>query len=243
VRPKAVVGGVACGLCGRAVDVGVTGAGHGPLDVAEPELRSPSSDHTNYGLNGGTSNGGEALDRTCSMAGWSPGLTEVGQDVSGDSPFFILSLEEGDDNFLAGAGAGASTGLVSGAGAVAGTGASASGGVAAGGVATRAGVGGAGAVALVAGAGAGALGFAVAGAAVGAGVVGATADADGLALEEDLGKALEETAPMGKASAQQAGSCAVFVGVRVHVRVHVREGRGGGIGTIYTIALIVISIQ
>jgi hypothetical protein len=240
VRLKAVVGGVACGLCGRAVDVGVTGAGHGPLDVAEPELRSPSSDHTNYGLNGGTSNGGEALDRTCSMAGWSPGLTEVGQDVFGDAPFFILSLEEGDDNFfLAGAGAGASTGLVSGAGAVAGTGASASGGVAAGGVATRAGVDGAGAVALVAGAGAGALGFAVAGAAVGAGVVGATADADGLALEEDLGKALEEAAPMGKASAQQAGSCVVFVGVRVHVR----EGRGGGIGTIYTIALIVISIQ
>jgi hypothetical protein len=97
-----------CGLHGRAVGIGVTGAGRGPLDVAEPELRSPSSDHTNCGLNGGTSGGGEALDRTCSMAGRSPGLTEVGQDVSGDAPFFVLSLQEGDDDFffLAGAGGG-----------------------------------------------------------------------------------------------------------------------------------------
>jgi hypothetical protein len=47
VRPEAVVRGVACGLRGRAIGVGVTGAGRGPLDVAEPELRSPSSDHAN----------------------------------------------------------------------------------------------------------------------------------------------------------------------------------------------------
>jgi|UPI0004DEBF66 hypothetical protein len=120
-----------------------------------------------------------------------------------DAPFVILSLEEGDDGFffLASAGAGALTGLVSGAGATAGTGASAAGGVAAGGVATGAGVVGAGAAALVAGAGAGALSFVVAGTAACAGVVGAAADADGLALEEDLGKALEEAALMGKASA------------------------------------------
>jgi hypothetical protein len=63
--------------------VGVAGAGRGPLDVAEPKLSSPSSDHINCGLNGDTSGGGEALDRTCSMAGRSPALTEVGQDFSG----------------------------------------------------------------------------------------------------------------------------------------------------------------
>jgi hypothetical protein len=80
VGPEAVVGGVARGPRGRVVGVGVAGAGRGPLDVAEPELRSPSSDH----MNCGTSGGGEALDRTCSMVGQSPGLTEVGQDVSGE---------------------------------------------------------------------------------------------------------------------------------------------------------------
>jgi hypothetical protein len=67
------------------------------------------------------------------------------------------------------------------------------------------------------------LGFVVAGAAAGAGVVGAATGDDGLALEEDLGKALEEAVPMGKASAQQAvchDGCAVFIGVR--------EGRGAG---------------
>jgi hypothetical protein len=64
-------------------------------------------------------------------------------------------------------------------------------------------------------AGAGALGFAVAGAAAGAGVVGATVDANGLALEEDLGAdastgagvALEENLG-GALAGAAAGDCA-----------------------------------